>query len=128
MLRKLATATAFILASTLGAVAGSDHDHGSSHGGVVAETSGHHHLELLAADGSLQVYVTHTDGKPQAVKNAKAAATVLSEGKTERIEMTPKQDNLFVGNGNFTAGAGTVVVITITLPDHQPEQARFELK
>jgi FlaG/FlaF family flagellin (archaellin) len=130
MLRRLMVTATVVLASTFGALAGSnhDHDHGASHGGVLAETSGHHHLELVAADGSLQVYVTHTDGKPQDVKDAKAAATVLSQGKTERVELMPKRDNLFAGAGNFTAGAGTVVVITLTLPDHKPEQARFELK
>lgn len=127
MLRNLATAIALVLATPV-AIAGSSHEHDATHGGVVAETSGHHHLELVAADGSLQVYVTHTDGKPQDVKNAKAAATVLSQGKTERVALTPKEGNLFQGTGNFTAGTGTVVVVTVTLPDHKPEQARFELK
>jgi hypothetical protein len=127
MLRQLSTALVLGLMLTTGALAETDHGHGAKHGGLVAATTGHHNVELVAADGLLQVYLTDHDGGPEDVKGAKATATVLSGGKTEQVTLMPDAGNFLKGSGDFKAGAGTVVVITLTMPDHKPEQARFKL-
>ena len=126
MLRLLFAALVF-LTTTISTFAGTDHVHEAKHGGLVVATSGHHHVELVAADGLMEVYVTDHVGAPEDVGGAKATATVLSGGKKEQVSLKPESGNLLKGTGGFKSGKGTVVVITLTMPDHKPEQARFKL-
>lgn len=102
------------------------HDHAGKHGGVVMH-SGHHHLELVAKGGSIALYIEHEDGKPEDVEGANASATVLADGKVEQVTLKPAGGNKLEGSGDFTAGRGTTVVVTLTMPGHEPEQARFKL-
>ena len=120
-LAALAMGTAFALADEEVA-----HDHEPRHKGILVH-SGHHHLELVAEGGSLQLYVTHEDGEPEDVSAAKASATVLADGKTETVALAPGGGNKLEGAGSFTAGKGTTVVVTLTIPGHETEQARFKL-
>lgn len=102
------------------------HDHSAKHGGVIEHT-GHHHLELVAKGGTLELYVTHEDGDAEDASAAKASATVLADGKTEQVTLTPAGGNVLKGSGSFNAGKGTTVVVSLTMPDHEPEQVRFKL-
>ena len=124
MLRKLVLTAAIVAATAVGALAAGDHK--GKHGGKVVE-SGHHHLELVAADGALTLYVRDEADKPEDVAKAKASATVLADGKTEAVELQPAAGGVFNGKGGFKAVKGATVVITLTMPDHKPEQARFKL-
>jgi hypothetical protein len=121
---------AAILAAALltgsGALAESGHDHDAKHGGLVAE-SGHHHVELVAKDGTLEFYITHADGSAEEVTGATATATVLSGGKKSDVPLAAGSGNVLKGTGDFKAAPGTVVVLTLRMPDHEPEQARFKL-
>lgn len=108
------------------ALAAGDHTHVGKHGGKVVD-SGHHHLELVAKDGLLEVYLEHKDGASETVEGAKATATVLSEGKKVEISLTPDPANFLKGAGSFKAVKGTTIVVTLTMPGHKPEQARFKL-
>lgn len=103
------------------------HEHSGKHGGMIAE-SGHHHVELVAKDGSLELHVEGEDGKPEDIKDAKATAAVLADGKKEDITLTPDAGNFLKGTGTFKVSKGATVVVTLTMPDHQPEQARFKLE
>jgi hypothetical protein len=97
------------------------------HGGKVVETSGHHVVEFVASGDSIEVYVTHDNGNPEDTKDAKATATILAGGKKEEIALTPAAANSFRGLTASEIGPGTVVVVTLTLPGHKPEQARVKL-
>ena len=124
MLRKLALASVLVAASSAAVLA-----HGKNkpmHGGKVFDT-GHHNLELDAAQGQLTLHVRHEDDKPEDVSKATANATVLADGKTYSVEMKPAAGGLLLGQGGFTSTKGATVVITLTMPDHKPEQARFKL-
>lgn len=103
-----------------------EHDHSSKHGGKVIE-SGHHHLEVVTKDGAIEIYVEDEDGKPEDVKAAKATATILSEGKKDDVILNPNAVNSLKGTGSFKAVKGTTIVITLTMPGHDPEQARIKL-
>ena len=122
--------TALILGTLLTlaspAVAEGEHSHAGKHGGKVVE-SGHHHLEVVTKDGSIEVYVAGEDGKPEDVKDAKANATVLSGGQKEQIVLSPDPSNTLKGTGSFKAAKGTTIVVTLTMPGHKPEQARIKL-
>jgi hypothetical protein len=97
------------------------------HGGIVVETSGHHFVELVASGDSIEVYVTHDDGEAEDTQDAKATATILAGGKKQDIALAPAGLNSLKGSGVSGLGPGAVVVVTLTLPGHKPEQARFTL-
>ena len=122
--------TALILGTVLAlaspAFAEGEHDHSGKHGGKVVE-SGHHHLEVVTKDGTIEIYVEGEDGKPEDVKDAKAKATILSEGKKEDVVLSPDTANALKGTGSFKAVKGTTIVITLTMPGHDAEQARIKL-
>jgi hypothetical protein len=122
---KLITATFAVLLASLSPAAAQDHDHGAKFGGKLVE-SGHHHLEIVAKDGVLEVHVSGEEGEPEDVAAAKATATVLSEGKPSTVQLAP-EGGVLKGTGSFKAVKGTTIVITLTMPDHKPEQARVTL-
>lgn len=115
-----------VLAWTSSAFSEGEHSHAGKHGGKVVE-AGHHHMEIVAKDGSLKVYLKHDDGAAEDVKDARAKATILSEGLKQEIELVPDPGNFLKGTGSFDATKGTTIVITLTLPGHDPEQARVRL-
>ncbi|WP_333793117.1 hypothetical protein [Hyphomicrobium sp.] len=102
------------------------HDHSAKHGGIV-EHSGHHHLELVAKGDTIKLYVTDESGAPEDASAAQASATVLADGKVEKVALEPAGGNALKGSGGFNAGKGTTVVVSLTLPGHEPEQVRFAL-
>lgn len=126
MKRVLNLTAAVFLTLTMSALAAEDHVHKGKRGGLFAE-SGHHHLELIAKDGSLELYVEGEDGKPEDIVEAKATATVLSDGKKEEIKLSVDAGNFLKGSGTFKAAKGTTIIVTLTMPGHKPEQARFKL-
>ena len=123
------TLGALTLAAALAAgsvLAAEKHSHAGKHGGKLVE-SGHHHVEIVAKDGSLEVYVNDEDGKPEDIADANASAAVLSEGKKIDVVLAPDAANFLKGTGTFKAVKGTTVVVTLTMPGHQPEQSRIKL-
>ncbi len=134
MLKRLLLALAAVAMGTSLALADETHDHASDaahnhdakHGGVVVH-SGHHHLELVAKGGTIELYITAEDGDAEDLSAAKASATVLADGKTEMVALAPAGANVLKGSGGFNAGKGTTVVVSLTLPGHEPEQARFKI-
>ena len=99
----------------------------AKHGGKVAQTSGHHFVELVLKEGGINVHVLHDDGTAQDVAGAKGMAVVLSGGNKEQIPLAPSGAYVLSGSGDFKNAAGTVVVVTLTMSKHSPEQARFVL-
>lgn len=126
MIKRLIVSLSALALSTSLALAGEDHDHAAKNGGVVEHT-GHHHLELVADGSALTLYVRNEDGSEEDASAAKATATVLSGGKTEQVTLAPAGGNGLKGAGGFTAGKGTTVVVSLTMPGHETEQVRFQL-
>lgn len=132
MFRSVTAALVFCLAviGSAGSVAAAgsadSHKHPGMHGGVMADTSGHHLVELVTEGQSMTLYILHDDGELENVAGAKATATILSGGKTEKITLTPDGDVL-KGQSTATVSKGDTVVITLTMPGHKPEQARLKL-
>jgi hypothetical protein len=126
MLRSLSIALLLTLSSIYAALAAGGHHHDGKHGGMMGDTNGHHHVELVTEGQSMTLYVLHDDGELEDVSGAKATATVLSGGEMEKITLAPSGDAL-KGEGSVELGTGDTVVITLTMPGHKPEQARFKL-
>jgi hypothetical protein len=102
------------------------HEDAAQHGGVVVD-SGHHHLEIVAKDGVIELYVGGDHGTPEMVSDAKASAAVLSEGKKVDVELKPDGETVLKGTGDFKVAKGSTIVITLTMPEHEPEQVRVKL-
>jgi hypothetical protein len=71
--------------------------------------------------------VLHDDGTAEEVAGAKGMAVVFSGGKKEQIPLEPSGASVLSGSGDFKNAARTVVVVTLTMSKHKPEQARFVL-
>lgn len=99
--------------------------HQPQHGGQVVVAGGHHHLELVAKDGELTLYVSNEDHKPDMSKGLAATATVLAAGKQQTVKLDPQGDNILKGKGTFVVAKGMRVVVSLTMPEHKPVTARF---
>ncbi len=102
-------------------------DHQAQFGGTVIE-SGHHHLEVVARDGVLEVHVGGEHGTPEMVSQATATASVLAEGRKVDVELKPDGGTALKGALPFKSAKGAVVVITLRMPQHDPEQVRLKLE
>lgn len=121
---------AFCLVAALASVtpatfAAEDHDQAAKFGGKVVEV-GEHVYEVVTKDGLIEVHIDHHDKAGGDLK-AKGTATVLSEGKTEVVQLTAPTPDMLKGTGTFKASPGTTVVVNISMPDHKPEQVRVKL-
>ena len=96
----------------------------SPHGGQLRMT-GPYHVELVAKEGVLTIYVTdHADNKIS-VGGGLAKATVETGQSRTQVNLHPVEDNVLKGSGGFTLTPETVVIVFIKLPDQDAQSARF---
>ena len=98
----------------------------SAHGGQV-RAAGPYHLELVAKDGALVLYVTdHADHEINAIGGEGKAS--IQRGKTRSritIKLEPSQSNTLTGSGEFQLDPKTVIVVFLKLPEQDAYAARF---
>ena len=96
------------------------------HGGQ-SLTTGPYHLELVAKDGELTLYVTDHSDKAIPSDGAKAKATIQQgfEKATIQVELEPSGDNQLKGNGAFTINPDTGILVFLRLPEQDAYAARF---
>ncbi len=96
------------------------------HGGQ-SLAAGPYHLELVAKDGELLLYVTdHSDtGIPSDGAKAKATIQHGFEKATIQIELEPSGANQLKGSGTFTISQDTGILVFLRLPEQQAYAARF---
>ncbi|HMR70838.1 MAG TPA: hypothetical protein PKA84_11455 [Rubrivivax sp.] len=125
------------MALTFGAGATLAHDdatldeQNAPHGGQL-RMAGAYHLELVLAqdaketqDSPVLVYVTDHAGTKIQTGGATGHATVLS-GKTKvTAALQPDGDNRLKGMARYAATPGIKAVVSVTLSDDAPVQARF---
>jgi hypothetical protein len=93
-------------------------------GGQVADI-GQHHGELVARGNVLRFFLFDGADQPLPVAGATAQAVVLSGGRQASVTLSPTGANVLQGTGDFTAAPGMRAVVTLTLPNQRPVQARF---
>jgi hypothetical protein len=98
------------------------------HGGQ-SLVAGPYHLELVAKDGELMLYVADHSDKAIACNGAKARATIQQgyEKAKIQVELEPSGDNTLKGTGDFTVNPNTAIMIFLKLPDQDAYAARFTL-
>ncbi len=96
------------------------------HGGQ-ALAAGPYHLELVAKDGELLLYVTDHSDKAIPTDGAKAKATIQQgfEKATTQVELTPAGENMLKGTGAFTLRPDTGIMVFLKLPNQDAHAARF---
>ena len=96
------------------------------HGGQ-SLAAGPYHLELVAKDGELILYVADHSDKAISSNGARAKATIQQgyEKAKLQIELEPSGDNTLKGTGAFTINPDTGIMVFLKFPDQDAYSARF---
>lgn len=96
------------------------------HGGQ-ALAAGPYHLELVATDGELTLYVRDHSDKAVSIDGAKAKATIQhgTEKARTQIELEPSGEHTLKGTGTFTINPDTGIIVFLRLPEQDAHAARF---
>ncbi len=94
--------------------------------------AGMYHFELVvdrdskeAKNNPVIVFVTDHAGTKVSTAGAKGTVTILA-GKTKAaVNLAPDGDNRLKGSGIYASTPDMKAIVSITLPDKSPEQARF---
>jgi hypothetical protein len=96
------------------------------HGGQ-SLSAGPYHLELVAKDGELLLYVTDHSEKAIPTDGTKAKATIQHgyEKANIQVELEPSGENTLRGTGAFTMHPDTGIIVFFKLPEQEAYAARF---
>jgi hypothetical protein len=96
------------------------------HGGQ-SLAAGPYHLELVAKDGELILYVADHSDKAIPSDGARAKATIQQgfEKAKLQVELEPSGNNTLKGTGAFTIDPNTGIMVFLKLPDQDAYSARF---
>jgi hypothetical protein len=99
------------------------HDPKPQHGGRIV-VAGNYHVELVAKDRQIHVYLLDHSDKPIAAKGRKGVAILLVDGKSTRIPLQAEEGRLS-GQAPGVLPATPKGVVQITEPTGGTVQARF---
>ena len=98
----------------------------SPHGGQMRMT-GPYHLELVAKDKEIVVYVMDHADSELSINGGSGKATIQS-GKTKpktTVKLEQAGDNILKGSGDFSITPETVVTVFVTLPQQEAYATSF---
>ncbi|MEH2525410.1 MULTISPECIES: hypothetical protein [unclassified Bradyrhizobium] len=101
------------------------HEPKASHGGRVAD-AGPYHVELVAKDTAIEIFLIGENDKPVDPKGFKGVAIVTVGGKAERIPLAPSERNVLTGTAATALPAKPKGAVQLTLPDGKTATARFD--
>ncbi|WP_051213458.1 hypothetical protein [Rubritepida flocculans] len=94
-------------------------------GGIIGDV-GDRHVEVLARDGEIRIWVLDAQDRPVPAAGASGSLIVLAQGRQQTIRLEPAENNAYlVARGEFRADRAMRVVATLTLPGQTQRQARF---
>ena len=94
------------------------------HGGRIAEASGYH-VELVAKDSLVDVFLTDAADRPVASAGFKGVAILVISGKSIRVVLEPRDGSKLSGRAASAVPSEPKGVIQITEPSGKTAQARF---
>ncbi len=94
-------------------------------GGQMQHLGNNSHVEVVAKDNTILLYLFTPENEPLPAEGATATAIVLTDGKQETVALRVAGANVMEGSGPFIAQPGMRVVVSITLPGRQPARGRF---
>jgi hypothetical protein len=89
--------------------------------------AGPYHLELVAKDKEIVLYVMDHADRNLSTEGGTGKATVQA-GKARNntaVKLEPGGNNVLKGTGDFTISSGTVVIVFVELPEQEATAARF---
>jgi len=127
LLGKLVLCTALVWSVPVGAHTAKHSDPIKALHGGQSLAAGPYHLELVAKDGELVLYVTDHADKAIPTDGARAKATIQHGYEKARIqlELEPSGDNTLKGTGAFTVQQDTGIMVFLKLPEQEAYAARF---
>ena len=98
----------------------------TAHGGQL-RMAGPYHLELVAKDKELVLYVTDHGDNPVKTEGGTAKATIqIGKGKAATtVKLEPAGENQMKGLGEFTLKPASVIVVFVKLAGEEAQSARF---
>ena len=112
-------------AALLAALPAYAHDAKSLHGGRIVD-AGPYHVELVAKDKAIEVFIVGENGKPVDPKGFKAVAIFNLGGKAERIALAPSEKSSLSGAAATALPANPKGAVQLTAPDGKTATARFD--
>jgi hypothetical protein len=90
--------------------------------------AGPYHLELVAAENDITLYVTDHAGVPVDVAGG-SAKVIITSGKKKRyvVVLSAAGGNMLTGQGEFTLSKTSSASVLIALPGQEPQRAKFPL-
>ncbi|HEX6000412.1 MAG TPA: hypothetical protein VFZ16_13630 [Hyphomicrobiaceae bacterium] len=88
--------------------------------------AGDYHVELVAKDKTLAVYISDENDKPIDAKGFKATGIFVVGGKPQRIELAPEAANKLSGTAGAALPADLKGAVQIRLPTGGTVQAKFD--
>jgi hypothetical protein len=95
-----------------------------SHGGRIVAASDYH-VELVAKDGLVEVFLTDAADKPVMPAGFKGVAVLVSGGKSVRVPLEPADGIKLSGRAEGAVPSEPKGVIQITAPTGKTMQAKF---
>lgn len=95
-----------------------------THGGIVSEGSGEHWVELSIAGDQVTAWVSDEDNKPIPAARLGGKATVLIDGKTQAVALSPADANSVTGKLASPATGRVTAVLALTAGG-KPVQVKF---
>jgi hypothetical protein len=84
------------------------------------------HVELVAKDKVVELYLTDSAEKAVATSGYKGVAILSVRGKNERVTLEPASGNRLTGTAGVTLPASPKGVVRVTTPDGKTSQAKFD--
>ena len=101
------------------------HEMKSTHGGRLAE-AGPYHVELVAKEKAIEIFLIGENDRPVDTKGFKGVAIFNLGGKAERITLAPSEKNNLIGTAATALPAKPKGAVQLTAPDGKSATARFD--
>ena len=101
------------------------HEAKGLHGGRIAD-AGPYHVELVAKDKAIEIFLIGENDKPVDPKGFKGVAIFTLGGKAERITLVPSEKNNLSGTAATALPANPKGAVQLTAPDGKTATARFD--
>lgn len=116
--------TALTLAGLLLASPSLAHEGAGPNGGRITD-AGKYHVELVARDKTVEVYVLDGSEKPLPANGFKGTAILVVNGKPARVSLTPADGKKLTGTADVALGTAPKGAVQLTAPDGSTASGKF---
>ena len=100
------------------------HETAGKNGGRTTD-AGKYHVELVAKDKTVEVYVLDGSEQPVPASGFKGNATLVADGKPARVTLAPADGNKLVGTADVSLPANPKGAVLLTAPDGTSASGKF---